>query len=702
MRRPPRATRARARALPSRAAARARSGQSTASSGPRRRAGVSANSVNPRSRSSSSDSSRVHGTVSTWPIETRTQRRYSGSAHSRVEQHRVDAERGRAAEQAAEVLVVAQLLHHGDAPARRRATRRDGRQRPAVGRRDRAAVQVEAHDPAQHLGSARRTPARRRGRATPASASCCAGRDEHRTDRATRSHQRRDDERRLGDEEPPLGLDPRGGAPDRRARRSRRAGDRRGLGRRSHPRSSRRRTVQARRAGGGTPAREPAAQPAAPNRPIFDAAGRRASARRLRARPASRRRRSMGPERTPNAIGAVRARAHRSRSKPRCARVRLLTGVLVAVRLWSRRTRSPCGRSPCSSSRSSSVNLISVRRAQRLARAPAPSLGRSLQLLADTLVVLLVACVQHRHAPTRPTGRSSCCPDRGRDPVPDPRRDRELERESRAGYAGWALVLNARPAGRDRRPAAHGRAARRAPERVPRRAPRRRDRCAPARPARGRAAREPAARRRARRAPEHDARRRRDPRRDARHRRARWASPSRRCSSSSARRRSGSPARPVRQSRDAARDPAGRPSGSIAADRARSSRRAPITRGRPDSRRRARRSVSQAVRGAVTVERRRRHRADRPLAGPGAAARSRRRRASSCSPPRPALAAQRAGAPRAPDAEGPARPRGLARRAHRAARTAAASTSSWSACAAGAGPATRSRCCSSTSTASRT
>ena len=121
--------------------------------------------------------------------------------------------------------------------------------------------------------------------------------------------------------------------------------------------------------------------------------------------------------------------------------------------------------------------------------------------------------------------------DRGRDPVPDPARSRAGAR-SPAATRGWTLALHARPPGRDRRPAAHRRAPRRAPERLPRRelvaeiAAHRRGRDEAEQ--RGSLLRAAALGGRESTTP----RRRRDPRRAARHRSPRWDSPSRRCSSS--------------------------------------------------------------------------------------------------------------------------------------------------------------------------
>ena len=101
-------------------------------------------------RAAGQGSSRANGTRRTWPTETRTARRYSGSQTGGVEQYRPGAEGGGVAEDGAHVLVVVDALddhgrrgagqhdrHRGRAgarpgPARPGApgSRRSGRRRP--------------------------------------------------------------------------------------------------------------------------------------------------------------------------------------------------------------------------------------------------------------------------------------------------------------------------------------------------------------------------------------------------------------------------------------------------------------------------------------------------------------------------------------------------------------------------------------------
>ena len=176
-RRPPRATRRDSPGPRRRAAARTRSGHSTSSSGAASAAGVSANEREARGRArSSSDAIRVHGTRQHVPDR---------DPHA-APVERIGASRRRAARRRCRTRP-----RCGTAPPRfswsltcsSTATRRapsstvaDRRQRPAIARRDRAPVQVEADHPAQHLVGRRRTPARRapleRRRPAP---SCCAG-----------------------------------------------------------------------------------------------------------------------------------------------------------------------------------------------------------------------------------------------------------------------------------------------------------------------------------------------------------------------------------------------------------------------------------------------------------------------------------------------------------------------------------------------
>ena len=61
----------------------------------------------------------------------------------RVEQHRVDPERRRAPEHAAEILVVAELLHAPRPAGPPSSTAATGGERPAIARRDRTPVQIE-------------------------------------------------------------------------------------------------------------------------------------------------------------------------------------------------------------------------------------------------------------------------------------------------------------------------------------------------------------------------------------------------------------------------------------------------------------------------------------------------------------------------------------------------------------------------------
>ena len=71
---------------------------------------------------------QAHGTISTCPIDTRHTAAIQRIGALAVEQDRVDAERRGAAKDAAEVLVIAQLLHHSDAarPVDQRADYRLG------------------------------------------------------------------------------------------------------------------------------------------------------------------------------------------------------------------------------------------------------------------------------------------------------------------------------------------------------------------------------------------------------------------------------------------------------------------------------------------------------------------------------------------------------------------------------------------------
>ena len=131
----------------------------------------------------------------------------------RVEQHGVDPERRRVAEQDAEVLVVVEPLDHRDpsGPVEQRArppaaaSARPTRPRPDAGRSRRPAATLvfcDVHgsvDALEHVGQDR----------------VLRGGDEHGSHGSTRFHERPHDERRLGDEEPLLGLDP---APQRRIR----------------------------------------------------------------------------------------------------------------------------------------------------------------------------------------------------------------------------------------------------------------------------------------------------------------------------------------------------------------------------------------------------------------------------------------------------------------------------------------------------
>ena len=126
-----------------------------------------------------------------------------------------------------------------------------------------------------------------------------------------------------------------------------------------------------------------------------------------------------------------------------------------------------------------------------------------------------------------------------------------------AGYGGWTLGLHHQIGRRDRRPAARDRAARGSPERLPRREPRGRDRRAPAGPLRSRAPGCLAARRR--RWAGAGPRRSTSTRSSAccAARSPTWDSRTRWCSSWSAGRRSGSWRDPVRQSRDLVAIPPG-------------------------------------------------------------------------------------------------------------------------------------------------
>ena len=391
--------------------------------------GVSANVVKPApSARSSTDAIRVHGIRSTCPIDTRTQRRYSGSEHSASSS---TASTPSAAALRNSTPRFSWSLTRSSTATRRApsSTGRDRGQRPAVGRRDRAPVQVEPDDPAQHrvgrdvdrhVRAEHRPRGRRTARRTGAGVTS--------TDRTRRpdSSSRRTTSGDSAMKNPSLGLDPPaqvgigevdvvGQARDRRDRRRRRARARRPPWHGARPATG--------------PHRRSSRRIFAESRDRIQRMRFRLPIRTVRsgARAPHCRAGTEGGHEAPAARGSVRGRARPVSVEAAFRRVRLLVGALVLVRLCGPRARSPMSQPCCSSLAFWSINGVAYIAERQDARTRV--LLGVVQLLADTLVVLLVAWAQHG---TRPgigrLGGPRAARDRGRDPVPGPRRGRELAR----------------------------------------------------------------------------------------------------------------------------------------------------------------------------------------------------------------------------------------------------------------------------------